>query len=526
MKRGAFFLLWIFCACVSHGADLTRKEGYNIVDFGAVSDGKTINTKSIQAAIDKCAADGGGEVIVPNGNFRTGTIFLKHNVVLYLSPSAVLSGSTHKEDYAAAENALIVANEQNNIGVYGRGTINGNGDDPAFYSKDPANGLPGRPNVFGLNKCTNVKLKEFTLRNGTRWNIHLISCDYVSVDDIKVISRAVANNDGIDVTDCHHVTISNSYFDCGDDAICPKSHSARGVKNLVINNCIIKSESNGIKFGTKGVGGFEDVAISNCIIYDTRLSGIAIEMVDGGVIDRIVINNVTMRKVNGSVFIKLGKRSGDKPGILRNVTISNLIADSIGLWKPDTTAAYYKMAANSKIGIAIVGQPGYRVENVTLSNVSFQFAGGGDEQDSKAVMKDIPESYPEYTNFGVTPAYGLNLRHVSNIVLQDVKLCTIAEDARPAIFFEDAQQVNINNLRATVSARANSFIRFKTVENVFVHSCKPDAVRIPFLSFEGQAKDVTIVNNDLHKVATIYIREPSVDKKEIYTDNNTTFHRR
>jgi hypothetical protein len=170
-----------------------------------------------------------------------------------------------------------------------------------------------------------------------------------------------------------------------------------------------------------------------------------------------------MRKVNGSLFIKLGKRSGDHPGILRNVTISNLIADSIGLWKPDTVASYYKMAANPKIGISIVGQPGYRVEHITISNVSFQFAGGGEVADRKVVMEDKPEGYPEYTNFGVTPAYGLNLRHVQHIVLRDVQLSTIGEDARPAIFLEDAKQVHIDHLRAQISGKVNTFIRCKEV---------------------------------------------------------------
>lgn len=519
MKQGSVFLLLIFCVSLSYGADPVLKD-YNVVDFGAVGDGKTMNTQAIQKAIDQCSSDGGGQVVVPNGHFRTGSIFLKNNVVLYLEPAAVLSGSTDKSHYAKPENALIIANGQHNIGIYGRGTIHGNGDDPAFYSKDPANGLPDRPNVFSLTECTHVKLKEFTLRNGTRWNIHLIACDYVTVDDIKVISRAVANNDGIDINDCHHITISNSYFDCGDDAICPKSYSARGVKNLVINNCIVKSESNGIKFGTKGVGGFRDVAISNCVIYDTRLSGIAIEMVDGGVIDRMVMNNITMQKVNGSLFIKLGKRSGDKPGVLRNVTITNLIADSIGLWKPDTTAPYYKKAANPKIGVSIVGQPGYLLENITLSHVRFQFAGGGTAEDSKAVMRDEPTSYPEYTNFGITPAYGLNLRHVNNLLLQDVQLTTLAADARPAIFLEDARQVRIDNLGAQMSAQGSAFIRCKDVEDLFVHSCKPDAVPIPFLSFEGRVKDVSIVHNDLRKVAAAFVREAAVDRKEIYTGNN------
>jgi len=122
MKKGAIFLVLLCCACIANGYDHIRKDGYNIRDFGAVSDGKTINTKFIQMAIDKCFADGGGEVIIPNGVFRTGTVYLKHNVAIYLDPSAVLNGSTDKIDYA--DSALIVALEQNNIGVYGRGTIN------------------------------------------------------------------------------------------------------------------------------------------------------------------------------------------------------------------------------------------------------------------------------------------------------------------------------------------------------------------------------------------------------------------
>lgn len=457
MKKEIIFLAGIFLSVTGFA-----RQDYDIMKFGAVNDGKTINTFPIQQAIDKCAADGGGRVIIPNGTFRTGTIYLKNNVVLYLSAGAILSGSTAKQDFSKMENALIVAIGQNNIGVYGRGTIHGNGDDPVWYSKDPANGLNDRPNVFHIYNCTNVKLKEFTLRNGTRWNIHLINTDFVTVDDIRVISRVVANNDGIDLTDCHHVTISNSYFDCGDDAICPKSETERSVKNLVITNCIVKSESNGIKFGTKSVGGFRDVTISNCVIYDTRLSGIAIEMVDGGIIDRIVINNVTMQKVNGSLFVKLGKRAGKAPGILRNVFISNLIADSIGCWKPDTTAPYYKQAFDPKIGIVIVGQPGYLLENIRISQSSFQFSGGGTETDSKLIMEDKPGGYPEYTNFGVTPAYGLNIRHAKNVVLQDVQLSTLAVDARPAIFFEDVERATVVGLQTMTSSKAKAFIRRKT----------------------------------------------------------------
>lgn len=515
MKKGIILFTGIFSYFIGVAGD-----DYNIIDFGAVSDGKTINTVSIQQAIDKCSANGGGQVIIPNGDFKTGTIYLKNNVVLYLSPAAVLSGSTAKEDFSKNENALIVANGQHNIGVYGRGTINGNGDAAVWYSKDFGNGLPGRPNVFHIFNCVHVKLKEFTLRNGTRWNIHLINTDLVTVDDIRVISRVVANNDGIDLTDCHNVTISNSYFDCGDDAICPKSETSRSVKNLTITNCIIKSESNGIKFGTKSVGGFRDVTITNCVIYDTRLSGIAIEMVDGGMIDRIVINNVTMQKVNGSLFIKLGKRAGKTPGILRNVFISNLIADSIGCWKPDTTASYFKIPNNPRIGVVIVGQPGYLLENIRISQSSFQFAGGGDAADSKVVMEDKPEGYPEYTNFGVTPAYGLNIRHANNVMLQDVQLSTLQPDARPAIFLEDVQDVTIADLKTIASAQAKAFMRFRSAAAVFIHNCKPAPVPIPFLSLEENIRDFSILNNDLRRVAGPYVWDSKVDKGEIHAKNN------
>jgi hypothetical protein len=529
VEKAAVILLLLLSTSHSYGKStnaylkIVRKEKaqvsgqptYNISDFGAIADGKAINTKAIQKAIDKCNADGGGQVIVPNGTFVTGTIFLKDNVQLYLNPGTVLKGSNKMADYSTDANCLIAADKKDNIGIWGTGTIDGSGGDPVFYSPEFANGLSGRPNLFSISNCKHIKLKEFTVLNGARWNIHLINSNYISVDDIKVKSRIVANNDGIDLEDCHYITISNSFFDCGDDAICPKSTSSRGVKYLVINNCIIKSESNGIKFGTPGVGGFQDVAITNCTIYDTRLSGIAVLLVDGGTVDRMVISNITMRNVNGGIFIKLGKRSGSQPGVLQNVSINNVIGDGIGLWTPVTSDKYFKKAINPKIGISIVGQPGFLVKNVSLSNVSFQFAGGGDKKDAGSVMPDAPNVYPEFSNFGVTPAYGLNFRHVEGITLQNVKLTTLSPDARPAVFFEDAKDVDISSLKATVSSQASAFVRFKSVENAFIHDCKPQAVPIPFLSFEVSARDISILNNDFHKISADYVKTAEVNEKEI-----------
>jgi hypothetical protein len=512
MKKLVFIIAGIFITAASYAQVV-----YNVTDFGARGDTNTVNTAYIQAAIDKCSAGGGGKVLIPNGTFLTGTIVLKNNVELHLEVQAKLKGSPDFNDYPlmhTSRGALVYAYQQDNVSISGTGTIDGSGDHANFQGKDKYNGLPNRPFTVLLNQCTNIRLKEFTLRNGAFWCIKLLQCNNATVDDIQVISRVVANNDGIDITDSYNVRLSNCFFDCGDDAICPKSESKTGVKKLAITNCIIKSESNGIKFGTASQGGFEDVVISNCHIYDTRLAGIALELVDGGVFDRITINNITMHNVNGGLFMKLGLRRGDT-GILRNVMVSNLIADGIGLWQPDTAVYYFKPPHNPKIGMSIVGQPGFMVENVTLQNVYMQFAGGGTHEDAQRVMEDKPETYPEYNNFGITPAYAFNFRHVKNLTLDNIQVDYVQEDMRPALFFENVVNADIGKFKAGISLQSKCFIRCKDIKDFFIHSCKPQSVPVPFLSLEGKIEDVTIMNNDFSKIKNMYIKEPHISKKEI-----------
>lgn len=496
--------------------EMQAQISYNILDFGAVKDSTVLNTQAIQKTVDHCAAEGGGRVIIPSGVFMAGTIYLKSNVELWLEPQAVLKGAPRFEDYQ--EIGFIYAKDQENISIGGGGKLDGHGTSRYFYTDNVKRGLPDRPKTIRFDNCKRVRLQDFTLQNGATHCIYLEKCVNVTVDGINVISRAIANNDGIDIIDCHFVTLSNSYFDCGDDAICPKSESPFGVEDLTITNCVVKSESNGIKFGTSSTGGFRNVTISNSVIRDTRLSGIALEVVDGGVMDRVTINNITMHNVDGALFIKLGQRKGDKPGVLRNVMVNNLIADGIGEWMPDSTHAYYKDDKDPRIGVSIVGQPGYDIENITLSNVYFQFTGGGTREDAQRMMEDKPEVYPEFTNFGVTPAYGINCRHARNIVFDNVQLDWINQDDRPAMFFEDVKDISIGRLKAKASSQARAFVRLKDAEDVFIHDCKPDEVDIPFLSLEGKIKDISLIDNDLRKVEKSYAASSSVNNKEIFED--------
>ncbi len=501
---------------------------YDVVKFGAKGDGVTVNTASIQSAIDQCGKDGGGRVVFPNGTFLSATIHIKSNVTLYLNEGAVLKGVADMKAYQrlyASNYAFIYAEKQDNIAILGRGVIHGQGEHKAFQGGSSHSGIKNRPNTIFLVECNHVSLKDFTIRNGARWNMKLDLCHNVSMDGLSVFSRVVANDDGVDFDDCHDVRVSNCFFETGDDGICAKSYSSHGVKRLVINNCIVSSFSNGIKLGAVSVGSFEDIAVSNCAIYDTRLSGITLQNVDGSVMDRVVINNITMSNVNGGIFLKVGtrKKIGGKlapPGAIRNVFISNVIADGVGCWLPDKTRSYYKEAYDSRIGVGLAGQPGYRIENVHLSNIHMRFSGGGTAEDAKVVMQDLPDVYPEYRNWGVTPAYAFNCRHVKDLQFNNVSFDYLNEDARPAMFFEDAEGIVLNHVNAKTSDKAKASIRAKDVKDMFIHSNKPEASPTPFLAFEGCVNDITIMNNDFHRLKAVYTAEAETDTNEVRMANN------
>jgi polygalacturonase len=278
-----------------------------------VRNGREFDTKAIQAAIDACAAAGGGVVYFPPGRYHSGGLILKSHVHLYLEAGATLLGSVHLEDYPKTipkirsytdnytERSLIYGEELDNVGLHGPGTIDGRGG--AF--KGP---YKVRPYLIRLVSCRNVAVTELTIRDSPMWVQHYLACDDVLIHGITVHSRANANNDGIDIDCCQRVVISDSNISSGDDAIVLKSTSSRPTRNVAITNCVLSSHCNAFKLGTESNGGFEDITLSNCTMYDTRLSGLAIEMVDGGLLDGVNISNITMRDVKSVLFIRLGDR--------------------------------------------------------------------------------------------------------------------------------------------------------------------------------------------------------------------------
>ncbi len=292
-----------------------------ITDFGAKGNSKTINTKSIQAAIDYANTTGGGIVIVPKGEFITGTIVLKSGVNLYLEKGATIAGSDKRSDYNAYEKpALIIAMQQHDIAITGSGIIDGKGREimkDIFKSLDNGtltnpNGGKLRPretnrtNLFYFADCENIKIKGVFLKDASSWVTHYERCKNVTIDSIKLESVAYWNNDGIDIEDCKNVRITNSFINAADDAICLKSTRRNEYcDSIYVANCTLRSSANAFKLGTSSVGGFKNITVKNIKVFDTYRSAIALEAVDGGFIENVNIQNVIATNTGNAIFIRL-----------------------------------------------------------------------------------------------------------------------------------------------------------------------------------------------------------------------------
>jgi polygalacturonase len=437
----------------------------NAHDFGAISDGKTLNTRQIQQAIDHCSEQGGGTVKIPAGQFVCGTILLKDNVTLQLDEHATLLGSLDITDYTAPDkfrsgngaemgHCFIGAVGATNVAVIGAGVIDGRGKE--LLAARPK-GNSARPFLMRFVRCEGVLLQGIHLQGPAAWTTHFFQCKKVHANEVSIVSRGLANNDGFDIDSSQYVRITNCRVDSGDDSICFKTTSAMPCQHVTVSGCDLKSHWGGVKFGTESVGDFEYITISNCRIHDAQ-GGIKLFSVDGANARNIIFNNLTMENVNTPIFIRLGARlktfrEGDAPRTVGSIS-SILIQD-------------LKAQAVSPIGILISGIPGHPVSSVRLANIEMKLPGGGARPDVNAMLPEKENGYPEITMFGKElPAYGLYARHVTGLTATNVVMELAAPDLRPAIFCEDAKDLEFSNWKVPTDSEADCLINFQHVRKV------------------------------------------------------------
>lgn len=463
-------LLGIFsCLFFATSMALAQAHVFDVKKYGAAGDGKTIDTRSIDQAIEAASAAGGGTVWFPAGDYLSVTIHLKSNIALYIDQGATIIAATPGGDvqydlpersdndryqdfgHSYFHNSLIVGENLHDVSITGPGRIWGKG----LTREDLKEKNPGTANKsISLKLCRNVILKDFTILYGGWFGFLLTGVDNATIDNIKMDT----NRDGIDLISSKNVHISNCSINSpGDDAIVLKSDYAlnypRATENVTITNCQVSGYNEGtfldgtfkkdgresptgrIKLGTESNGGFRNITISNCVFDHCR--GLALETVDGAVLEDITISNITMRDiVNAPIFIRLGARQRGPDNSpfsqLHRVMISNVVAYDV----------------TGEQGAIISGIPGHNIENLTLSNIHLHFKGGGTKEQAARAVPPLIDSYPDPNRFGITPAYGFFIRNVTNLEMLDVEVSFMKDDARPAFVLDHVGDADFQHVRA------------------------------------------------------------------------------
>ena len=473
---------------------------FDVRTYGAIGDGKTVDSPAINKAIEAAAAAGGGTVLFPAGTWLSFSIRLKSHVNLHLTQGATIlaadsplpgaatgyNGGTYDaaepntawdayQDYGHNHwhNSLLWGEDIHDLSITGPGLIHGKGlsfggnraargNYPLFKAEQPGVGNK----AIALKNCRNVIFRDFSILKGGHFGFLLTGVDNLTIDNITIDT----DRDGIDIDCCKNVRVSNCFVNSPwDDAICPKSSYAlgyaRATENMTITNCYVSGyyelgtlldgtfkkftpdfrvPRNGrIKCGTESNGGFKNITISNCVFEGCM--GLALESEDGALCEDIAISNISMRDVvNAPLFFRLGSRlrgprESTKVGTLQRVVVDNLVSYNTG----------------AHISSILSGIPGNAIQDVKLSNIYIQHLGGASADMAKIVLPENAEKYPDPHMFGTdTPSQGFYLRHIDRLEMSHVEVQPAQPDQRPTFYLQDVNRADFIAVTAPTSPAA------------------------------------------------------------------------
>jgi polygalacturonase len=467
---------------------------FDVRKYGAAGDGKTIDTPAVNRAIAAAAAAGGGVVRFPAGAFLCYSIHLKSNLTLLLDPgSAIVAGETPKEGtatggYDAAEpnpaadeyqdfghthfhNSLIWGEGLHDVAIVGRGLIWGKGLTRGVgggMENIPPEDAPGvGDKSIALKNCRNVLLRDFAILQGGHFGLLATGVDNLTLDNLTIDT----NRDGIDLDCCKNVRVSNCSINSPwDDALVPKSSYALGYpsasENITITNCYVTGayelgtlldgtrkkfpperrvhRTGRIKFGTESNAGFKNITVSNCVFEGC--DGIALESVDGALLEDVTFTGITMRDISRApLFLRLGSRMRGprnlSVGVLRRVILSNIVSSN----------------SASQLCAIISGIPGHAIEDIKISDVYLHHQGGGTREMAELQPEEFADKYPEPSMFGAMPAHGFFIRHAKNLEFSNVEIAYEKPDQRPAVVIEDAVGADFFRLKTPAAAPGRVF---------------------------------------------------------------------
>lgn len=499
---------------------------YNVKNYGAAGNGKTLDTPAINKAIEEANSAGGGTVYFPAGTYLSVSIHLMSNVSLYLEQGAVILAADPKDGYkydAPEENksdlyqdfghtywhnSLLWGENLENVSIMGPGLINGRGlvrNGSQSRSKEEQDALKGKAPVgremgaFGypdagdavepgwgnktiaLKLCRNVILRDISILHGGHFAILATGVDNFTIDNLKIDT----NRDGIDIDCCNNVRVSNCTVNSPfDDAICLKSSFglgyAKATQNVTITNCFVSGYDEGSvldgtfkrEFRRNGhfspAGRIKFGTESNGDFKNITISNCIFEYCRGlalEAVDGCRLEDVTVTNITMRDIENspIFLRLGKRMRGPEGVPVGELQRVII------SNVVIYN--AYEKSSVLVSGLPDKDIKDITFDNIKIYYRGGGTKEQAAIVPPEIETSYPEPDRFGEMPSYGFFMRHVDGPKMNNIELRFAKDDLRPPFVLNDVKSADLNFIDAQHSAGIPVFV-LKDVASFDLFRCK------------------------------------------------------